>query len=146
ALLLPTLGSVVFWTLLARSTLGGMVFTAFAQLIVLGLLAFVSEQIGMPFTAEPASFAVIGVVYGAIFFILSWRKISRLELGHVSPDFSAGFKSLTARPSRLQWLRLRPGSGFLNLIRKEIQLQRPLFIIAAILCFLWPLAYVFLML
>jgi len=47
ALLLPTLGSVTFWTLLARSTLGGMVFTAFSQLLVFGILESIAERLGI---------------------------------------------------------------------------------------------------
>jgi hypothetical protein len=142
ALLLPTLGSVTFWTLLARSTLGGMVFTAFAQLIAFALLAFVTDS---PRPAPPL-LMVYGVLYGAIFFMLSWRKFASLELSHVSSSDSVGAKSLTARPSRLSWLRCRPTSGLLNLVRKEIQLQRPLFIIATILLVLWALTYVWLLL
>jgi hypothetical protein len=137
ALLLPTLGSVGYWTLLARSTLGGIVFTAFAQLIFFGLLAFIS---GQP-DAGPAFFGVIGVLYGAVFFLLSWRKFAGLELSHVSPGDSLGANSLTARPSGLAWLRCRPTSGIFNLVRKEIQLQRPLFIIAIIMLTLWLLTY-----
>jgi hypothetical protein len=142
ALLWPTLGSVGYWTLIARSTLGGMVFTAFAQLIVYGLIAFIS---GEP-DPEPAFFGVIGGLYGAVFFMLSWRKFARLEMSHISAGELVGAKSLTAWPSRLSWLRCRPTSGLLNLIRKEIQLLRPLFIIATILLFLWVLTYAWLLL
>jgi hypothetical protein len=146
ALLLPTLGSAGYWTILARSTLGGMVFTAFAQLIAFGLLTLVGQRIDISAHAQPPLLIIIGVIYGAGFLMLSWRKFARLELSHVSPGDSAGAKSLTARPSRLASLRCRPTSGLLNLIRKEIQLQRPLFIIAAILCALWVLAYIFVLL
>jgi hypothetical protein len=146
ALLVPTLGSVGFWTLLARSTLGGIVFTASAQLIAFGLIAFVGEKIDIPARAQLPLLTIIGVIYGAIFFMLSWRKFARLELSHVSSIDSAGAKSLTARPSRFAWLRCRPTSGLLNLVRKEIQLQRPLFIIAGILLVLWVLAYIFILL
>jgi hypothetical protein len=146
ALLLPTLGSVGYWTLLTRSTLGGMVFTAFAQLIAFGLLAFVAEKIDIPNSAQLPLLSIIGVIYGAVFFVLSWRKFANLELSHISPSDFGGAKSLTARPSRLSWLRCRPTSGLLNLVRKEIQLQRPLFIIAAIHLVLWVLTYAWLLL
>jgi hypothetical protein len=154
ALLLPTLGSVTYWTLLARSTLGGMVFTAFSQLVIFGILAFIAERIGisdhrvgiLDLSAQTAVFALASIIYGGIFFLLSWRKFSRVDVSQLLPDTLAGSKSLTARGFRLEWLRCRPASGFLNLIRKEIQLQGPVFIIAAILCVLWMLSYMFLLL
>jgi hypothetical protein len=154
ALLLPTLASVTFWTLLARSTLGGMVFTAFSQLMVFGILAFVIERLGISemrvgirdLSMQTAILALAGVIYAAVFFGLSWRKFSRLEVSQCLPDTLAGSKSLTAQGLRLDWLRCRPSNGLLNLIRKEIQLQKPLFIIAAILCVVWVLSYIFVLL
>jgi hypothetical protein len=139
--LLPTLGSAGYWTILARSTLGGMVFTACVELIAFGLLAFVGEKIDIRDSAQLPLLVIIGVIYGAIFFLLSWRKFARLELSQISPGDSVGARSLTARASRLAWLRCSPTSGLLNLVRKEIQLQRPLFIIATMLLVLWALTY-----
>jgi hypothetical protein len=144
ALLLPTLGSVGFWTLLCRSTLGGMVFTAFAQLIVLGLFAFVVEQFDKSDT-DLVFFAVVGIIYGAIFFLLSWRKFSHLELGSLSTDAQAGSESLFVG-LRLNWLRCASANGLANLIRKEFRLQMPIFVIAAILCAFWVLIYLLLIL
>jgi len=154
ALLLPTLGSVTFWTLLARSTLGGMVFTAFSQLLVFGILGSIAERFGvfnyqvgiLGLSAQTAISALAGIGYGGVFFWLSWRKLTRLEVSQLLPDTLAGSKSLTAQGLSLGWLRCRPGSSFLNLIRKEIQLQKPLFIIAAILCVLWVFSYALLIL
>jgi hypothetical protein len=154
ALLLPTLGSVSYWTLLARSTLGGMVFTAFSQLTGFGILAFVIERLGLSemrvgirdVSMQTAIFALAGLIYAAVFFGLSWRKFSRLEVSQLSPDTVGGSKSLTAQAFRVGWLRCRPTSSLLNLVRKEIQLQRPLFIIAGILLVLWVLAYIFILL
>lgn len=154
ALLLPTLCSVTYWTMLARSTLGGMVFTAFSQLFFFGILTFISERFGLAdsrlgirdISAQTPIFVIAGIIYCGIFLRLSWRKFSRLEVSQLSPDTLAGSKSLAAQGFRLHGLRCRSASGFLNLIRKEIQLQRPLFIIAAILCALWVLAYIFVLL
>jgi hypothetical protein len=154
ALFLPTLCSVSFWTLLARSTLGGMVFTVFSQLLVFGILSFISERFGLAnsklgirsMSAQTPIFALAGIVYCCMFLSLSWRKFSRLEVSQLSPGTLASSKSLTAQGFGMEWLRCRPTSGFLNLVRKEIQLQRPVFIIAGILCILWALACVYLLL
>jgi hypothetical protein len=149
ALLLPTLCSVTFWTLLARSTLGGMVFTAFSQLFFFGILAFIVERLGLSdsrlgirdLSADTPVYALAGLIYCGIFFRLSWRKFSRLEVSQLLPDTLTGSNSLSAHGLRLEWLRCRPTSGLLNLARKEIQLQRPLFIIATIMLTLWLLTY-----
>ena len=151
-LLLPTLGSVGFWTLVARATLGGMVFTALSQILAYGILSFAIERLGISdyqvgirdLSDRTAIFTLASVIYGALFFGLSWRKFARLEASQISSDALSGSKSLSARGLRPTWLRCRPTSNFLNLIRKEFQLQRPLFMIAAILCALWVLAYVLL--
>jgi hypothetical protein len=154
ALLLPTVGSITFWTLFARSTLGGMVFTAFSQLLAFGIVAFIVQRLGISdyrvgirdLTVQTAIFALASVVYGGIFVRLSWRKFARLQVNRILPDTLAGSESLSARGLRLDWLRCRPTSPIVNLLRKEIQLQRPVFMIATILCFAWLLTYTFLVL
>jgi len=152
ALLWPTLGSVTFWTLVARSTLGGMVFTAFSELIALGIVAFVLERLGIStqrlgfrdFTTQPFVFVLASIIYGGVFFRLSWRRFSRFDFGQLLPDTLAGSKSLSAAGLRIEILRCRPASGLVNLIRKEIHLQRPVVIIAGIMCLAWAPAYAFL--
>lgn len=143
ALLLPTLGSAGYWTLVAGSTLGGMVFTASAQLVVAGLLGFAAERLGLSVPVQVAGVVAASCIYGAFFFWLTWRKISQLE---VAQEGGTGSKSLVARGWRLDWLRCRPTTALLNLVRKEIQLQKPLFIIAGIVCAFWLLSYTLLIL
>jgi hypothetical protein len=143
SLLLPTIGSATFWTLIARSTLGGMVFTALSELLYFGILAFIAERVfGLQNAGGTPMFVIAGFVYGVSFFGLSRRQFSRFEMRQVLSDV-LGSKSLAGQGLRVAWLRCQPSSGWLNLIRKEIQLQRPLLIIAAILCALWAVASVF---
>jgi Protein of unknown function (DUF1553) len=143
---IPTLCSVSFWTLLARSTIGGMVFTVASGSIFLGIFIAVLEQFGISNEAQDSFVIGAGVIYSALFYWLGWRMFLRFETGQLLPDVLAGSKSLTTRGLRSNWLRCRRTSGFLNLIRKEIQLQRPLFIVAAVLIGLWLLAYLLLVL
>ncbi len=140
--ILPTLSSVGFWTLIGRSTLAGMVFTATAQLFVVGILSFIVERFGISSAGQIGIFVASGLVYSGFFFWLTWRKILNLEARQLVSEAKASAESLTAGGWRLDWLRCRSTSGFLNLIRKEIQLQRLIFIIAAILSASWLLAYV----
>jgi hypothetical protein len=140
AWMIPTLCSVVFWTMLGRSTIGGMAFTVSAQFFVLGILIWVLESVRIIGVAKNTILIVAGIIYSALFLLLSWRKFSRLEITQLSTDSLSGSKPLVALGLRLNWLRCRPTSGVLNLIRKEIQLQKPLFILAAILCAVWIFA------
>jgi|ERR1051326_990027 ABC-type transport system involved in multi-copper enzyme maturation permease subunit len=137
AWLIPTLCSVTYWTLLARSTVGGMAFTVSAQFFVLGLLICAVERIGVSETAQIAIMIAAGVIYSTFFLWLSWRKFSRLEIRQVSPDSLGSAKSLAGLGLRVSWLRCRPTSGLLNLIRKEIHLQKSLFMLAAVLGAVW---------
>jgi hypothetical protein len=143
---IPTLCSVSFWTLLARSTIGGMVFTIASGAVFLGIFIAVLEQFGISDDAQKSFVIGAGVPYSVFFYWLGWRKFLRFETSQLLPDVLAGSKSLTTRGLRSNWLRCRRTSGLLNLIRKEIQLQRPLFIVAAVLIGLWLLAYLLLVL
>jgi hypothetical protein len=138
---IPTLASAAFWTLLARSTLGGMVFTASAQLVIVGVLSYIVQRWEFSAAGQTGMFVGFGLVYSGLFGWLSWRKFLSFEVRQLS-EGKAGFDSLAARGWRPDWLRCRSTSGLLNLVRKEIQLQRPLFIISVIFCALWALAYV----
>jgi len=138
---IPTLASAAFWTLLARSTLGGMVFTASAQLVIVGVLSYVIERWGLSAAGQTGMFVGFGLVYSGLFGWLSWRKFLSFEVRQLS-EGKAGFDSLSAGGWRPDCLRCRSTSGLLNLLRKEIQLHRPLIIISVIFCALWALAYV----
>lgn len=144
AFLIPTLGSVGYWTLLSRSTLSGMVFTAFGQFLAVGILAAIADRLGIPAKSQWSILVGAGVAYGCVFFWLSWRRFSRLQASQLLPDGLTGSKSLTVRGWRLDWLRARPDAGLLNLIRKEIQLQKPIVMIAAVFSALWLLTYLLL--
>jgi ABC-type transport system involved in multi-copper enzyme maturation permease subunit len=140
AWLIPTLCSVVYWALLARSTIGGMVFTVSTQFLVLGLVVWVGENVGITDVAKNTILVLAGVIYSSLFLRFSWRKFARFQVSQLSPDSLAASKPLVALGLRLNWLRCRPTSGILNLVRKELQLQKPLFILAAILCAVWIFA------
>jgi hypothetical protein len=141
---IPTLCSVSYWTLLARSTIGGMVFSVASGSVFLGIFIAVLEQLGISNDAQVSFVIGAGVIYGPLFYWLGWRKFLRFETSQLLPDVLAGSRSLATRGLRSNWLRCRRTSGFLNLVRKEIQLQRPLFIVAAVLIGLWLLAYLLL--
>jgi len=149
---LATVCSAGFWTLLARSTIGGMALSAASQCILLLAVTDVIERVygpGIPFHDPHNITAVVcaGVIYAAVFQWLGWRRFARLELrfgmtGEVSalPESFAGVKL------DLNWLRCRSTGAAFNLVRKEVRLNKPVFLVAAVFSICWLLAVALLLL
>lgn len=141
--LLATVCSCGFWTLVAGSTIGGLVFTVAAEfgsaMAVAILLARIRGQ-EQPFQ-DPQTFlalVVTGVVYSAIFLWLGWRKFVRLEVRNTR--FGEGAPGIAAFAWKAPWSSLlisRPTQRVLNLVRKELRLQKPIFQLAAVFAVCW---------
>ena len=87
------------------------------------------------------------MVYSATFLWLGWRKFALLELGDVSFGEGAPLsEALAGEKWWLGWLRCRPTGSLRNLMRKELRLLKPVFLIAAMFsgCWLVTLALLFL--
>ncbi len=152
--------STPFWTLMARSTIGGVAFTAMGIFLVSSGTGFIFDKlffldgnvpIGVFFQAKLNSFyatiGTVGVLYSFIFLWLGWRKFSRMELRDVlgGDDVSLPRNFPGAR-ALANLLRCRPQNALGNLIRKELRLQKTCFLIAIIftICWLLTLALLFL--
>ena len=140
ACVLGTVCSVGFWTLFARSTIGGIVFSVASQFFVALGTAFALDKIyGPDFSFETTSaIIVVGSIYSVLFLWLGRRRFAHLELRDVASG-EGGFRSerLPGKRWWSDWLRCRPSGMTLNLIRKELLLQKPVFLIAAILTLGW---------
>jgi len=114
------------------------VFTAVSQFaVLLGMKIVVSNWYGadLSFEARPVLIAVLmaAPIYSALFLWLGWRKFDRLELREVAPGESARPAAWGASAHWWsQWLCCRPEGGLLNLARKELRLQKPLAMLAAV--------------
>jgi hypothetical protein len=134
--LLAVLCSATFWTLIARSTLGGVAFTL-AALMVLEMAAnlVVVHLFGTSldlFFSHPFVVAV-RAAYILTMLWLGWRTFSRLE---VKGDGTPAGERLALDPlSRL--LRCRRHGALGNLVRKELRLQAPTLQIAAVFAACW---------
>ena len=144
--------SAGFWTLFARSTIGGIVFSvASVFFVALGVLFALNKLYGPEVPIEgpivTGSIVGAGILYSTIFLWLGWRKFARLEIRDVSFGDS-GFESGPLAGTRrwAAWLRCRPAGMTLNLIRKELRLQKPLFLVAAILSLCWLVTLLLLLL
>ena len=134
--------STGFWTLFARSTLGGMVFSIAA----LGaLMLSVTCLVGQVWSSwpelvdgmTPFFMAMAGLVYGLLFLWLGWWKFSRLEV-NTADGGESGLNATAGNDVPVtSALRSRVGSPLGNLVRKELRLQRPLLVFALLFSLFW---------
>lgn len=119
-----TAASATFWTLVARSTLGGLALnTTVFWLAVFVLFGPEMDPSSMSGSTMTAIFA-FGIGYAELLIWLGARKLARLQVtgGSAGGDLTI---------SGAGWFpRCRPTQPFLNLIRKEVRLLRPLWLIA----------------
>ncbi|HEY6168189.1 MAG TPA: hypothetical protein VI454_09130, partial [Verrucomicrobiae bacterium] len=92
-----------------------------------------------------SAIVAFGLIYSAVFLWLGWRSFARLELRDVVFG-QGGAASNSAGRKRwwLEWLRCRPVGGLLNLIRKELRLQKAVFVLAVIFTVCWLILLVLL--
>lgn len=141
AFLLGTVCSCGFWTLIARSTIGGLVFSVAAQCVTALGAALIFERVTgqSELFKGSAVFVVLALTqlaYSASFLWLGRRKFlafelkdGRSEATSVSPrHWTRGLVGMLAiRPTRLS----------LNFIHKELGLLKPIGQIAGLFCLCW---------
>jgi ABC-type transport system involved in multi-copper enzyme maturation permease subunit len=142
--LLATACSCTFWTLVAGSTIGGLVFTVSGQFILALAAAFAvarfkgRDELFQDDTQTIPTVIVAGLIYSVVFLYLGRWKFLRLEVrarGVRQGGGVAGGTSWSAAWSRL--LVSRPTSRIMNLIRKEVRLQKPVFQLAGAFIVCW---------
>ena len=140
AYVLITVASATFWTLAARSTLGGFVLIEGVWWIFYAFVrkAESGELRGVP-SPTAAVTAAVCVAFAALMLWLGARKLTLFQV----PGGSSGEDLLMVGPSLMpetlaEWFRCRPSGVTLNLIRKEFRLLRPLWVIE-LLVFLYIL-------
>jgi len=125
------------WTLVAGSTIGGAAFSLAAlALVEMASSVITSRVTGVdldPFAAHPALISV-RLAYCVVTLWLGWRVFSRYEMKGLgeSPGVLAA-AALAAVPA----LRCRPTGAISNLVRKELRLQQPTVLIAALFVLCW---------
>ena len=129
--------SATFWTLFARSTVGGMALNIVAQSLLIVIIPWtnLAERLRAKGYFSPVNSIVIPAVailcYAGLMLWLSERSLARFQAtGGVGGD-----DLLMAGPDVMPralagWLRCRPSGVVLNLIRKELRLLRPVWLIS----------------
>jgi hypothetical protein len=135
--------SATFWTLLARSTLGGAVLNVAALLFIImafrfGELFLEAHDISLAGSNVFSTFALMLLGYAGVMLWLGGRTLARFQ----ATGGMAGDDLLTAGPQVLpgawvSWLRCRPTGPVLNLFRKEIRLLRPVWLITLLAAVGW---------
>src|SRR5579862_815646 len=136
AWIIATTASATYWTLLARSTLGGLALNVAVNGLVVEMpwLVFYHER-ALTIPLSPSTITISAVTfmlfcYAGVMLWLGAQKLARFQaIGGM-----AGDDLLMAGPSVMpeafaRWFRSRPTGAFLNLIRKEFRLLRPVWLI-----------------
>ena len=137
--------SAPLWTLVARSIIGGMVFSLAGALLLLGTVHLGVERIvgprfpdRIPDSVYAMAWLITGLIYSGCCLLAGWRKFARLELKDAALGESAILSTATPRQSRWwNWLRIRPKGRLRNMVRKELRLQKPIFVAAAVFSLCW---------
>jgi ABC-type transport system involved in multi-copper enzyme maturation permease subunit len=136
ALIIPMIASATFWTLYARSTMGGLALNGVNSLIP---LAWFLRRDWIPETMTARSVAAFAFLsYTGVMLWLGRRTLARFQ----ATGGMAGEDLLVAGPSVMpgalaEWFRCRPTGAVLNLIRKEFRLLRPLWLVTLLTVLGW---------
>ncbi len=135
--LIMTIGSAMVWTFLARSTLTAVTATIAAPLImaVAGVITtewMIRAHLVSVQKVETAGIAVSGlaaVLYAGVMLWLGWRKLIHFQVsGEIAADLVTSGREMMPQ-ALARWFRSRPSGPVLNLIRKELHLLRPLWLL-----------------
>jgi ABC-type transport system involved in multi-copper enzyme maturation permease subunit len=136
ALIIPLVASAMFWTLFARSTMGGLALNGVNSIIP---LIWFTRRDWIPETTTARSVAAFAFLcYAGVMLWLGRRALARFEV----TGGMAGDDLLMAGPDVMPgamagWLRCRPTGAILNLVRKELRLLRPLWLITSLAVLVW---------
>jgi hypothetical protein len=140
AWIVATTAAATFWTLVARSMIGGIVLNVAFAFFIAAAPALIYLLFGKGDFPAPIISAVLYVLLGytGVMLWLGVRMLVRFQ----AKGGMAGDDLLTAGPNVLpgawvRWLRCRPTGAVLNLIRKEFRLLRPVWLISLLAAVGW---------
>lgn len=139
--LLVMVSSGIFWSLVSRSVLGGIVLSLFSMAaLFLVAYAFTDQYFYLHGTtyrlSSTRSFVLTTALLAApVFLWLAWRRFSRMEPA-VSWENESSNTCSTAN-SGLPWIRSRADRPTFNFILKELHLLKPVFRMMTAFALLW---------
>ena len=136
--LMVFLCSVTFWTLVARSTVGGMILNTFQIVTGVATAVFINLRV-LGENPSPAALGtalyVSGGVAAAYALLMLWlgrRKFVGFEARGVAASGDFLTESPRMRGTLEAFLVCRPRGAWSNLVRKEVRLQWPLLLLTAL--------------
>jgi hypothetical protein len=138
AFFIAAMGSATLWTLIARSTVGGVILNAAVQggLVGIGMMIVTGTVIRfedeLPAKALPMLFAelVAVICYAALMLWLGRRKLARFELTGDDPGHDLILDRTRVLPESIaRRFRVQRSDVALNLIKKEVRLLRPVWLL-----------------
>jgi hypothetical protein len=144
AWIIATIASATFWTLVARSTLGGVALNSVVPTVIFIAWANLPDRIRGTGYLPPATITVVSIAafaflcYAGVMLWLGRRKLARFQV----TGGMAGDDLVMAGPHMMPgawagWFRCRPTGVVLNLVRKELRLLRPLWLITLLNVTVW---------
>ena len=135
-----TVASATFWVLVARSTLGGVALNIAAQFFIwimaLGLAGRLHGIGYIPRAYLTVVPTATSLGYAGVMLWLGRRMLARFQgTGGMDDLLTAGPDVMPG--ALVGWLRCRPSGAVLNLIRKELRLLRPVWLITLVAALGW---------
>jgi len=144
AWIVATIASATFWTLIARSTVGGVALTLVVQFFIIMALnlaywVYGAEYVSLGNTTFVLTVTFVFLSYAGVMLWLGGRTLTRFQ---AAGGGMAGDDLLTAGPDVMPgawagWLRSRPTGAVRNLFRKEFRLLRPVWLISLLAAVGW---------
>ena len=148
AYVLITIASAIFWTLAVRSTIGGFVVMSCILWVFYLFVALTHAGEGVKAAVSPAAaitaISCFSICFAGLMFCLGARKLGRYQV----TGGSGGEDLLMSGPAVVPevvagWFHCRPTGALVNLIRKEVRLLRPLWLIEIPVVLYWAFLAVF---
>ena len=141
AVVVAVVASAVFWTLMARSTIGGMALSVGTALLIAGFATLIGG-LGVNSFFWITHFTAISVsvllAYAAVMLWLGKRTLARYQVsGNMAGDDLLTAGSDVILGSIARGARANPTRPLANLIRRELRLMRPVWLITVLAATAW---------
>jgi hypothetical protein len=140
--LVEMLSSGMFWTLVSGSTIGGVAFSL-AGVMMLELAATLALPLAFGMDVQPLEshpvMTVVRLTYAVVTARLGWWTFARYEVRSGAESVAV---DALGGSGVFGFVRCRPSGALANLVRKEVRLHQPTFLLAAMLVACWLAAMV----
>src|SRR5262249_6332430 len=132
---LATTASAIFWTLLAKSSLGSATLNIGFHSVVFSIWAWLTDGYKSQSLATVEAISIF--LYSSGMILLGWILFSRFQPVEGQAELTI-IPGARRKPNiSISWLRCRPREAILNLIRREIGLLRVVWLLSLFSLVAW---------